>query len=512
MQPNQLDAITLVVTNSEQLEGRSTSSFVFYNEGGTLGSSTHDDWLLQDHGGRIRSSHAEITKIDGKFCLIDLSGHTFINRTTLPIGRNRKVALRDGDELLIGEYRLKVHLGDRHSWQPGVHSLATLIDEEHDEVTTHGAAWPTERGNTFSHEAEKGDPMEALGGALPGSIQHDPMVALDREEKSSYPMESLEAMALSERKHTYSGHVSQERSYQERSFQSPSSQNQSFKKPSFRRSPSFQDRSFEDNRGPQQERHDELLSLPVARTPNGKTNYETSIYETTAQRSSGMDERQINDLERSVGEQLEDRWQKPTTQSLGHVGADPLLRGLGLDLSFRDSEEQQAFLEEAGHTLRATIDGLRLLQQAQNDTKYPLRDRRLQPIEDNPLRLGQSYEETAETMFSAQRSPVHLSAPEAVAECLRHQGQHQAAVEEAIGHALGAILDAFSPEALLKRFHAYRGAGNRIEDEGGWAWEMYHYYYRELNSGRQQGFQKLFWEVFEQAYDQSVRKQQREEA
>lgn len=225
-----------------------------------------------------------------------------------------------------------------------------------------------------------------------------------------------------------------------------------------------------------------------------------------------MDERQISDLERSVGEQLEDRWQTPATQSLGHVGADPLLRGLNLDLPFRDSEEQQAFLEEAGQTLRAAIDGLRLLQKSQNYSKYPLRDRRLQPIEDNPLRLGQTYSETAETLFSAQRSPVHLSAPEAVAECLRHQGQHQAAVEESIEHALGAILDAFSPEALLKRFHAYRGAGNRLEDEGGWAWEMYHYYYRELNSGRQQGFQKLFWEVFEQAYDQSVRRQQREEA
>lgn len=39
---------------------------------------------------------------------------------------------------------------------------------------------------------------------------------------------------------------------------------------------------------------------------------------------------------------------------------------------------------------------------------------------------------------------------------------------------------------------------------------MYRHYYQELNSGRQQGFAKLFWEVFEQAYDQSVRRQQRE--
>lgn len=474
MQHNQIDAITLVVTNSEQLEGRSTSSFVFHQEGGTLGSGQHDDWLLQDHSGRIRPSHAEIIKIDGKFCLVDLSGHTFINRTTLPIGRHRKVALRDGDELLIGEYCLKVHLGDRHAWQPGIHSLATLIDEEHDEVSTHGVVWSVRGGETFNHDAEKGDPMEALGGALPGSTAHDPMVALDEENQSSLPtMEPLEAMTLSHRQQAYQRHETQASAYLH-------------------------------NRGQwqQQEQRDEALSLPDIKTPNG----------TATRRSSGMDERQINDLERSVGEQLEDRWQKPTAQTLGHVGADPLLRGLGLDLPFRDSEEQQAFLEEAGQTLRATIDGLRVLQQSQNDSKYPLRDRRLQPIEDNPLRLGQSYDETAQTLFSAQRSPVHLSAPEAVAECLRHQGQHQAAVEEAIGHALGTILDAFSPEALLKRFHAYRGAGNRIEDEGGWAWEMYHYYYRELNSGRQQGFQKLFWEVFEQAYDQSVRRQQREEA
>ncbi|MGP9685787.1 type VI secretion system-associated FHA domain protein TagH [Halomonas sp. AOP25-F1-15] len=464
MHANQLEAITLVVTNSEQLEGRSVSSFVFKQDGGTLGSSPHDDWLLQDHGGQIRPSHAEIIKIDGKYCLVDLSGHTYINRTTLPVGRNRKVALRDGDELLVGEYCLKVHLGDRHAWQPGVHSLSRLIDEEHDDVTADATLWPAGAGETFSHEAEKGDPIEALGGALPGSIQHDPMVALDRDDAVSDVIEPLESVAFSQRQ-TYQGS-----GYQGSGYQEPSYQEQAFNKPSF------------------------------------------STTSTTTQRSSGMDERQLNDLERSVGEQLEDRWQAPTTQALGHVGADPLLKGLGLDLSFRDSEEQQAFLEEAGQTLRATIDGLRILQQAQDNSKYPLRDRRLQPIEDNPLRLGQSYEETAETLFSAQRSPVHLSAPEAVAECLRHQGQHQAAVEEAIGHALGTILDAFSPEALLKRFHAYRGAGNRIEDEGGWAWEMYHHYYRELNSGRQQGFQKLFWEVFEQAYDQSVRRQQREEA
>lgn len=225
-----------------------------------------------------------------------------------------------------------------------------------------------------------------------------------------------------------------------------------------------------------------------------------------------MDQHQFDDLERSIGEQLEERWERPAVQAVGHIAATPLVRSLNLDLAFQDSEEQQMFLEEAGRTLRAAIDGLRLLHQAQTDkSRYPLRDRRLQPIEDNPLRLGLSFEETAETMFSPQRSPVHLSAPEAVAEALKHQRQHQEAVEEAIEQALDAILAAFAPQALLKRFHAYRGGATHVQDDGNWAWDMYQHYYRELNSERQQGFKKLFWEIFEQDYDQSVRRRQREE-
>src|SRR5690625_5203900 len=87
-------AVTLVVLNSAKLEGRSTSSHVFTTAGGTLGSGVDDNWLLQDYTGRIRPAHAEIRLFDGQFCLIDRSGHTFINQATLPLGRDRRVALR----------------------------------------------------------------------------------------------------------------------------------------------------------------------------------------------------------------------------------------------------------------------------------------------------------------------------------------------------------------------------------------------------------------------------------
>ncbi|MGQ4880715.1 type VI secretion system-associated FHA domain protein TagH [Billgrantia sp. LNSP4103-1] len=447
-------AVTLVVLNSERLEGRSTSSYVFAATGGTLGSATSDDWLLQDPAGRIRPAHAEIRLLDGQFCLIDRSGHTFINHATLPLGRDRRVALRDGDELAVGEYRVRVHLGDRQAGLPGAQPLSALVDDDLDGLAEQGVMPYRDASSAPFAPPRRDDPLEALGEATPGASQRDPLTALAHEHEAAPGDDDALLGVLAEPQHGDTG-----------------------------------------------QRHS--LEWREAATTNRR-------YEEATKMNRDMEQGLLEDLERSVGEQLEERWQDSVPAGAGSSSSDPLLRALGAELRFADSEEQLNFLAEAGHTLRAAIEGLQALHRAQDDSRYPLRDRRLQPIEDNPLRLGQPYRDTVETLFSARRSPVHLSAPAAVAECLTHQGQHQAAVEEAIGEALQAILDAFAPDALLKRFHAYRGAGNRLDDEGSWAWEMYRHYYQELNSGRQQGFAKLFWEVFEQAYDQSVRRQQRE--
>ncbi|HEA53449.1 hypothetical protein LCGC14_0696270 [marine sediment metagenome] len=196
-------------------------------------------------------------------------------------------------------------------------------------------------------------------------------------------------------------------------------------------------------------------------------------------------------------------------QSRKHISAAPLMHGLESGLTFADSDDMQLFLEEAGQTLKAAIEGLLDLHQNEDSRHQALRTR-LQPIEDNPLRLGGDYEETVQTLFASQRSPVHLSAPAAVQESLQSLNHHQRATREAISEALEAILHAFSPEALLRRFHGYRRGLQKSEDEGRWAWDMYQHYYRELKSSRQQGFERLFQEVFDQAYDQHLRQLQRE--
>lgn len=184
-----------------------------------------------------------------------------------------------------------------------------------------------------------------------------------------------------------------------------------------------------------------------------------------------------------------------------YVAITPLMRGFNAQLPIHSSQEANDFLEEAGKTLRATVEGLLALQRSQ----HGLRDKHLRPLEDNPLRLNMDYDTTLNLLFADQKSPVHLSAPAAVAESLHNLRLHHQANQKAIAQALNTMLDAFSPERLLTRFTHYLRSNERQERDAAWAWEMYRNYYQELSSSRQQGFAKLFGEVYEQAYDQALR-------
>ncbi|BBV65326.1 hypothetical protein STW0522KLE44_17140 [Klebsiella sp. STW0522-44] len=190
-----------------------------------------------------------------------------------------------------------------------------------------------------------------------------------------------------------------------------------------------------------------------------------------------------------------------------HLAVTPLLRGLGSSLSVSNSQDADAFLEESGRALQAAIQGLLDLQYSQNS----LSDKHLRPLEDNPLRLNLDYATVLEVMFAEGKSPVHLAAPAAIHESLRNVRHHEEANRAAIAEALRVMLDAFSPQNLLKRFVQYRRSHElrRALDDAG-AWQMYRHYYDELASDRQQGFAMLFNEVYAQVYDRVLREKQRE--
>ena len=121
----------------------------------------------------------------------------------------------------------------------------------------------------------------------------------------------------------------------------------------------------------------------------------------------------------------------------------------------------------------AAIKGLLDLQQQRNS----LSDKHLRPLEDNPLRLNMDYATALDVMFAEGKSPVHLAAPAAVSESLRNVRHHEEANRAAIVESLRVLLDAFSPQNLLRRFVQYRRSHELrqpLDDAG--AWQMYSHY------------------------------------
>lgn len=401
--------LSLVVLNSEQLDGRQQVQHSFGELGGTLGASEQDDWQLKDRLGAVLPGHARIELHDGRFCLCDLSGQTYINGATSPIGRARKVHIEQGDELIVGPFRLRVYLGAISPEQCLQQVLGRQPAEALDE-------W--------------------LDGSVPGAAEPDPrhlavdpLLVLQQERVAVNP--KLEPAMQDDLCH-----------------------------PLATETPSFAPFS-----ATEKTMNQEFLDMPAI---ENHPDFQSPL--------DGVD----------------------------HVALTPLMRGLGQNLQLADTRQAHDMLEEMGKAMRAMVEGLLQLQSDQ----AALADKHLRPIEDNPLRLGLDYDETLAVLFAEQKSPVHLTAPAAVAESLRNVRIHHIANQQAIGAALDSILQAFSPDALLGRFEHYRRTGAAGVADEGWAWNMYQHYYRELTSARQQGFDKLFHQVYAQAYDQAVRQQQ----
>ncbi|HGY1086232.1 type VI secretion system-associated FHA domain protein TagH [Aeromonas salmonicida] len=378
--------LSLVVLNSEQLDGSQQVQYRFDEMGGTLGASEQDDWQLRDRLGSVMPAHARIELNDGRFCLCDLSGQTYINGATSPIGRARKVHLEQGDELIVGPFRMRAYLGAISPEQ----NLHQVLGNR-----------PSEQLDEWLAGEETSQAMED-----PRALAVDPLLALQHERSVLTPLVDP-------------------------------------RQPSpLRSQPDIDAVSLAPFSAVENTMNQEFLDMP---TIENHPDYH------------------------------------PPLEGVDHVALTPLMRGLGQSLQLQDTQQAHDMLEEMGKTVRAMVEGLLQLQTEQ----AALADKHLRPIEDNPLRLGLDYDET-----------------------LRNVRIHHVANQQAIGAALDSILQAFSPEALIGRFEHYRRTGAPGVADEGWAWNMYQHYYRELTSARQQGFDKLFHQVYAQAYDQAVRQQQ----
>jgi type VI secretion system protein ImpI len=477
------------VTNVQLLASGLTPQKRFESAGGTIGSGRHNDWCLTDTKGEIRSIHCEVLMIDGAFCLKDVSGETYVNGSFMPMGRGRLAKLQHKDEVQIGPYILRMSLLNKSEEQIEATQLDKMFDSVGDDLIS----------GDFDDDYEFDD--------IEHKVSADPLMALDALMKNDEKNVSLIDHEIKEitEETDFFAETSSTWKKMKSSFSTPPSDGEG------QMTSSMSLKKILGFGAPKQHK-----AAVIPEETSGIEIINNTVSIDTHNQSEGfeMDDNVLDLLEEEVARSMES---KPTHHDApkaknNHLLTGPMLNGLGVDfLDHYDAGQMHALSEELGESLQACIKGLLDLHQQVNEGRFGVMTRNLQPIEDNPLRLGLGYKETLQTMYDSNKSMVHLSAPVAIEESLKHIRDHNDAVQQATSEALTQILAAFSPQVLMRRFNNYkRSTDSGSESKEAWAWKMYCSYYQELTSNRQKGFEKLFWEIFEQAYDKKIREKQLE--
>ncbi|PSV08719.1 type VI secretion system-associated FHA domain protein TagH [Photobacterium kishitanii] len=450
--------LKLKITNTQYLEPGLSATKEFIAAGGTIGSSSSSDWCLKDRQGRLESTHCRISLIDGCFCITDVSNQTYINDAQMPIGWDKHARLNENDVISLGPYLIRVSIDNSFS-DKDKDIEHMLSDSEHLDLFG-------EELDLIVEEKEFAidDPLTALD-----ALKHH----LGTEFTLQHPQS--DAQSLINTQYQWFGH----------------------------------DRTIQADTD-----HDPTSAISLSRfKSNSNEDLKSCAVATYINKDKIMDDKTLDLLEEEMSREFSySNNQSDVINDENHLLTGPLFRGLGVRASNGDNlAEMQMLSEEMGASLQAAVKGLIELHQQVNTSRYGVMNKNLQPIEDNPLRLGLSYDETVQVMFDNQRSVVHLSAPAAIEESLRTVKDHNEAVHIAINDALNQLIQAFSPEVLMRRFLRYRRPGQVMsESPEAWAWKMYQSYHKELTSNRQHGFEKLFWEIFDQSYDKNLREKQLE--
>lgn len=475
-----MENLTLSIMNVADLDVGCHSQYEFDVRGGSIGNGKSENWVLTDRKKNgIKPVHFKVEYTNKCFCIREGAGDIYLNRSTTPLGKVQKTVVEDGDVIGVGPYEIRANLGsaspEDFSFEDGAKKQLGQYTPE--EVVRGGnVSHESEMLNSFMSEAdgalnvhknqEIGDintnddvlnyasteQVDESDASLNKQLMCDPLSALDRQQekhevKTQSETAKDELVTIVKRK-----------------------------------------RNMADN----------------TQTQADLTNTTAAAFSSDAQQSP-MD---VDSIEAELARMGTFDDDTPETVTSGDVD-DILSKTLGVNLPSNDPEQLAITIREIGETINRAVEGLNCLFNQSNEIENQrLSSLKLHPIEDNPLRLGRSQNDTLQTLYGGERNPVYLSASSAIEECMNILRQDQQATTLAIDEALGAILNALSPEILVQRFKRYAIESNK-EDPDAWAWRMYKYYYSELMSNQKNGFNNLFHSVFSQSYDRNIRSLQK---
>ena len=521
------------------MEGRKHQ---FSTEGGSFGRAADNDWVLPDPSRYVSSRHGRINFENNQFVLTDESTNgIYVNDALQPLGAHDRPALKNGDQLAFGDYKIKVCIEaevptDQSSQQTRPAAMGAVS------VPSEKPVFVDDLDKWLEPAAPTSEPVSVSQPAINNSSSPSvtPIENIDLGLKAE-EKDPLALLGLGQQNEIPSIPAAQSGSLTDLLGETPPLDQQMMKVPNVIPDDwddllggSSPDKAISNQaalNNPFQEQETNIRSKPA--DPDATCLDSVEEQSSSADVSSPVEIQSTASLSESVPIALEDQdlsellaIPTPSSQSNDRLGVaaelsqvsginpvekqqitstttgDELAQALGLA---QLSVEQKNILNDAvANTVKETVSGMMRTLRARSEIKSEFRMNMttIQSAENNPLKFSVTPEDAIENMF-AKQGKAYLSPIDAINDGFADISDHQIALFDAMKAAYEHILGQFDPDLLARKFD--KSSSKRfLGGSKGKNWDAYQSLYDEYKEDNEVTFKRLFGEVFADAYERRM--------
>lgn len=442
-----------IVSDHRRLLG-DRSSIAFNAEGGTIGRSADNDWVLPDPLRYVSAHHARVEYRDGHYYLEDVSTNgVFVNDDERPLAK----ALPTGHRLKTGDV---IRMGDYHI-------VAALETEE---------------------EQPQAAPADTGAGQVPTSIHGLRTLGRPTAQTDIGAMLNLDDLLIPDSPPTPTFHPVN--AYGQAIAQIPVAARAPGPATSVPGGPA--------SAAP-------LSSAPAQTAPSAAPAPTAGHSSSLLNGEEEAIDRRIARLARLAGRDPKNGASAPALYDV-HSGLQAFCRGAGVEVERLPPDAQTRLLHLAGQLFREALVGLKDLDRSRNETRNRFRVEVVaDPDDPRPSITRAAVEDLVIDLFT-QHETRRLDAVGWLREAFEESKSHESAMAKAMRAAFVEFLDRLDPAELEARFEraARRGKARSADKEQ--YWELFTTFYRNLIEMPADHLPHTFVEAFAAAYREYVKK------
>src|SRR4051812_12932321 len=433
-----------IVSDQRRLLG-DRSSITFTVDGGNIGRSADNDWVLPDPVRYVSAHHARVEYRDGHFFLEDLSTNgVFVNDDERPLAKAKPM----GHQLTTGDV---IRMGDYH--------IVASVDAQAEQLS----------------KADTG------AGQVPTSIHGLRTLGRANAQTDIGAMLNLDDLLVPESPQTPSFHPVN--AYGQAVAQIP------MPAPVTRPIPPAASAA--------------PVAAPVAPVSSHAA-AAVAIAPTLTPEDEAI-ERRIARLARAAARDPKNG-ANPAALYDVHSGLQAFCRGAGVEVERLPPDAQTRLLHLAGQLFREALVGLKDLDRSRNDTRNRFRiELPVEPDDPRPSLARAAVEDLVIDLF-AQHESRRLDAVGWLREAIAEGKNHELAAAKATRAAFVEFLDRLDPAELEARFERAARRGKARSADKAQYWELFTTFYRNLIEMPADHLPHTFVEAFAAAYKEYVKK------